>query len=76
MPFGDDGDRLSQVARCIAHSGIYHLTAKQARAIVDHQIDTIKDEWPSVCDQAELTKADRNRLWARQFLNPFALYDY
>ncbi|WP_419924421.1 hypothetical protein [Candidatus Poriferisocius sp.] len=36
----------------------------------------IEDEWSSVCDQAELTKADRNRLWGRQFLNPFALYNY
>ena len=76
MAFGDDGDRLSQVARCIAHAGVYHLTAKQARDIVDCQIAVIEDEWSSVCDQAELTKADRNRLWARQFLNPFALYDY
>ncbi len=76
MAFGDDGERLSQVARCIAHADIYHLTANQARDIVDHQIAVIEDEWPSVCDQAELTKADRNRLWTRQFLNPFALYDY
>ncbi len=76
MAFGDNGDRLSQVARCIAHSDIYHLTAEQAREIVDHQIDIIHDEWASVCDLAELTKADRDRLWGRQFLNPFALYDY
>ena len=76
MAFGDDGDRRSQVARCVAHSSIFHLTVGEARDIVDCQIAVIEDEWSSVCDQAELTKADRNRLWARQFLNPFALYDY
>ncbi len=76
MAFGDDGDRLSQVSRCIAHAGIYHLTVEQAREIVDHQITVIHDEWTPVCDQAELTNTDRNRLWGRQFLNPFALYDY
>lgn len=76
MAFGDDGDRLSQVARCVAHAGIYHLTLEQARDIVDHQIAVIHDEWASVCDRAELTKADRNRLWGRQFLNPFALYGH
>lgn len=76
MAFGDDGDRLSQVARCVAHAGIYHLTLQQARDIVDRQIAVIHDEWASICDRAELTKADRNRLWGRQFLNPFALYGY
>lgn len=76
MAFGDNGDRLSQVARCIAHAGIYHLAIEQAREIVDDQIATIHDEWAPVCDQAELTSTDRKRLWGRQFLNPFALYDY
>ena len=76
MAFGDNGDRLSQVASCVAHAGVYHLTIEQAKDIVDRQIAVIIDEWSSVCDQAELTKADRNRLWGRQFLNPFALYDY
>ena len=76
MAFGDDGDRLSQVARCVAHSSIFHLTAGEARDIVDNQIEVVTDEWSSVCDQAELSTADRNRLWGRQFLNPFALYGY
>ncbi|MCY3960890.1 MAG: type II toxin-antitoxin system HipA family toxin [bacterium] len=76
MAYGDDGDRLSQVARCVAHSSIYHLTVAQAREIVDRQIAVITEEWSSVCDQAELSTADRDRLWGRQFLNPFALYGY
>ena len=76
MAFGDDGDRLSQVARCIAHAGTYHLTDRQARDVVDHQIAVIHDEWGSVCGRAELTKADRSRLWGRQFLNSYSLYDY
>lgn len=76
MAFGDDGDRLSQVARCVFHSSIFHLTVAQAKEIVDQQIAVIIDEWSSVCDQAKLSTADRNRLWGRQFLNPFALYGY
>lgn len=76
MAFGDDGDRLSQVARWVAHSSIFHLTAGEARDIVDNQIAVVTDEWSSVCDQAKLSTADRNRLWGRQFLNPFALYGY
>ena len=76
MAFGDNGDRLSQVSKCLDHAGIYHLTVDQAREIVDRQITVIHDEWASVCDRARLTTVDRNRLWGRQFLNPFALYDY
>lgn len=76
MAFGADGDRLSQVARCTTHSPIYHLTTGQAREIVDHQIAAIHSEWEAVCDRAAITQADRNRLWGRQFLNPYALYDY
>lgn len=76
MAYGDGGDRLSQIARCVAHSSIYHLTVAQAREIVDRQIAVITEEWSSVCDQAELSTADRDRLWGRQFLNPFALYGY
>ena len=29
MAFGADGDRLSQVARCVAHAGHYHLTPRR-----------------------------------------------
>ena len=76
MAFGDDGDRLSQVARCVAHAGHYHLTPSQARDIVDHQIAVIQDQWNEVCDLAKLPAAESHRLWHRQFLNPYALYDY
>ena len=76
MAFGDNGDRMSQVARCVSHAGIYHLTVDQAREIVDHQISVIEDQWDFVCDQADLGDRERQRLWGRQILNPYALYDY
>ena len=76
MAFGPDGTRMSQVERCIAHASTYDLTVPEARGIVDHQIETIRNEWESVCDDARLATVDRDRLWGRQFLNPYALYDY
>ena len=76
MAFGADGDRLSQIARCITHAPIYHLDVTEARGIVDHQIAVIRSEWNAVCDRAALSQADRRRLWGRQFLNPYALYGY
>ena len=76
MAFGEDGERMSQVARCVAHAATYHLSAAEARGIVDHQIAVIQGEWDDACDRAALSPVDRDRMWARQFLNPYALYDY
>ena len=73
MAFGPDGDRLSQVARCVAHAGHYHLTTQQATEIVDQQVATIRSHWDEVCDIADTTRADKGLLWGRQFLNPYAL---
>lgn len=76
MAFGADGDRMSQVARCVRHAAIYHLTTAQARDIVDRQIEVIHSDWDAVCDRASMPRTERDRLWGRQFLNPYALYDY
>ena len=76
MAFGPDGERMSQVARCVAHASTYHLSGVEAREIIDHQVETITANWTAVCDRAELSSLDRARLWGRQFLNPYALYDY
>ncbi len=74
MACGRDGDRLSQVARCLRHSEIFHLSEDEARAIVEHQVATIRTDWAEVCDTASATEIERERLWGRQFLNPFTLY--
>ena len=73
MAFGPNGDRASQVARCVAHAATYRLGVEEAAALVDHQIDIIRSEWHDCCDRAELTRAERDALWGRQFLNPYAL---
>jgi serine/threonine-protein kinase HipA len=36
----------------------------------------VSEHWQSVCDEAGLGAAERNALWGRQFLNPFALQGY
>jgi serine/threonine-protein kinase HipA len=76
MAYGLNGERISQVARCVAHAGEFHLTADAARQVIDHQMSVIRREWDDVCDRAGLSDVDRERLWGRQFMNPFALYDY
>jgi serine/threonine-protein kinase HipA len=76
MAIGEDGYRMSQVAGCVARASTYRLSEREAREIVDHQIDIIETHWQEVCDQASLTGIDRARFWHRQFLNPYATQGY
>ena len=46
--------------------------ARHHRCAVAGGTDALCD----VCDDAGLGEAERNALWGRQFLNPFALRDY
>ena len=67
-----NGDRISQIATCIAAAPSFLLGTEDAIAIVNHQVSVIEKEWQSICDEASLSEVDRALLWRRQFLNPFA----
>ena len=47
----------------------------EAILLATKQVKTITQRWPAVCDEAKLSKIDRNFLWRRQFLNPYALLE-
>lgn len=72
MAIGRDGWRYSQLAGCVARCADYHLEAARAQEIIDNQVETIRRHWDEVCDEAELTKGERDRMFGGQFLNPFA----
>ncbi|MFA4929983.1 MAG: type II toxin-antitoxin system HipA family toxin [Patulibacter sp.] len=76
MAIGSDGWRMSQLAGCVERAGTYLLSEADAREIVDHQLETIRNSWDEVCDQAQLGAAERDRFWGRQFLNPYVLDGY
>lgn len=65
-------ERLSRIAVCLKAAPVFRLRADAAISIVKHQINTIRDKWPTVCAEANLTEVDRDLLWRRQFLNRFA----
>ncbi|CAM3965285.1 type II toxin-antitoxin system HipA family toxin [Vreelandella rituensis] len=69
-------ERRSQLVHCLAAAERLGLSQTQARDIINHQRATIHEHWGAVCDEADLSPVDRNFLWGRQFLNPFALEGY
>lgn len=73
MAFAPSGTRTSQVERCVVAASSYALSEREARDIVQKQIETIEREWDSVCDLAGMTPIDRARYWQTAFLNPYAL---
>jgi serine/threonine-protein kinase HipA len=67
-------NKMSQMTTCLAAAINFQLDAETARAIILHQVQTIRTHWTSLCDEAGLTETERQFFWRRQFLNPFAFY--
>jgi serine/threonine-protein kinase HipA len=67
---GDRND--SRLALCLEAAPAFQLKAEQARAIIDRQVEVIRASWDEVCDEAGMKPADRQAMWGRQFLNPYA----
>lgn len=66
-------NNLSQLKFCLESCAHYLLSEEEARAIFDHQIQSIESNWTAICDKANLSEVDRSLLWQRQFLNPFSI---
>jgi serine/threonine-protein kinase HipA len=75
MAIGQDGWRFSQLAGCVSRCADYHLTPSRAQAVIDKQVDAIRENWDGVCDEARLTQGERDSMFEGQFLNPFAFED-
>jgi serine/threonine-protein kinase HipA len=64
--------RQSQIAVCLQAAPSFLLSHDDATTMAEQQIAVIRDRWPRICQEAGLNEIDRNLLWRRQFLNPFA----
>lgn len=71
MPIVGD-ERASRISLCLKAAHLFHLSEDDALSVARHQIKAIRDHWATVCAEAKLTEIDRNLMWRRQFLNPFA----
>lgn len=76
MAIGRDGTRDSRFATCVNAAPAYGLGRQQAHDIIDGIVATIADNWVEAADHARLSERDRNHLWHRQFLNPYASHGY
>ncbi|WP_295398854.1 type II toxin-antitoxin system HipA family toxin [uncultured Thiocystis sp.] len=68
--------RDSRLVTCLAAAPAFGLTHNQARGLIDHQRATLDNAWDEVCDEAELSRAERDTLWQRSFINPYCLEGY
>ena len=65
-------NNLSQLKTCLAAANQFLLSENDACAIFAHLMEIIETHWHSVCEEAELSKAERKLFWGRQFLNPYS----
>jgi serine/threonine-protein kinase HipA len=75
MAYGREGQRASHATTLVESAEVYHLDRVEARAIVDDQIQVIRETWNEVCDEAHLTSLQRSTFLGRQFLNPAVFED-
>jgi serine/threonine-protein kinase HipA len=73
MAFAPGGERAAIAHRLIDAAGTYHLDARTALEIVEHQIAIVHAHWTDVCDEAHLSIDQRAAFMGRQFLHPYAL---
>ena len=65
-------NNMSQLKSCLAAAHHFLLSEDSAQAIFTHLIETIQNNWNTICEEAELSEVDNRLLWRRQFLNPYS----
>lgn len=70
------GQTASQLSNVLLAAGAFHLSEAEARAIINAQVDAIRDNWIEVCDQATMQKTERTYFVGRQIFNSYAFEGY
>lgn len=69
-------DKSSKLTTCLTASNNFLLSKEEAKAIIENQIATIKNNWEEVCKEAELSTIDNSLFKKRIFLNDYAFEGY
>lgn len=70
-----DGRRASQLRLCRDVAPDFLMSVGEAEDIIEHVRRTIGAHWQDACDAARLTRAERDSLMGREFLNPYIDYE-
>ena len=70
-----DENKLSQLGNCLAARDSFQLSREAAEEIIRSQVTAIKEHFPAICQDAQLSEVDQRLFWRRQFLNPYCFYD-
>ena len=70
------GSRDARLVTMLDAAAEYDLTRAQAREIIDAQVTTIRESWDDVADLARLTTLERQAMYGRQILPPYAFDGY
>lgn len=65
-------NRMSRVKSALDAAPQFLLSKEKAHEIFEAQKEVIETHWQNVTEEAGLSAVDRNLLWGRQFLNPYA----
>ncbi|MEY3235597.1 HipA domain-containing protein [Aquidulcibacter sp.] len=71
-----ENDKRSQLETCRLAAPNFLIKDRDAKELIDHQIETITRLWPAICDEAEISNVERTYFWRRQFLNDYAFEGY
>lgn len=69
-------NRRSTLAACVEAAPNFLLDKHTATEMIQHMLATLRREWQTTCDEANLSTVDRNLFWGRIFLNPFIFEGY
>jgi serine/threonine-protein kinase HipA len=69
-------NNLSRLKSCLEAAHHFLLSEEDVLPIFDHIEGVIRENWNSVCEEAQLSEIDKKLLWGRQFLNPFSFEEY
>ena len=69
-------DNSSRLVTCLVAARNFMLSEQEARTIIDDQISTIRENWDSVCDEANLSTIDKSIFWNQAFLMDYAFDNY
>lgn len=61
----------STLSNVLSISESFQIPKHEALDIIERMVSEIKQNWEPVCDEAELSTAERERLWKKVILNPF-----